>query len=690
MGKKQFIDKKNSISFKLIPGEDGKSVQWVPMKKGRTQQAKELFNEFKQTLGSSISLNEREKKTMSGLERLMDIQRKGGITEEDDDIYFDEEEEEFERDETEEEKKERLHRTCNGYFPDDGYDYSKHIRGLSGKNFMSAFSEDVLQPPKELFESNDKEDVEFEEFEEDEEEEEEEKVVKKKEIQSNELEEEEPIELNNEELPAPFLLKPDFKAYGVEKYGKIDEEISRVIEEEDAKEVDEEEYGEDYDEFFDNIVQEFVMERAEEEVNEEEEEEELTKEKYNKHVDFIESMFGDKKKSKPIDEEVLDIIDEDEEWEEEEEEEIPKKPIKKSVAFNNNKPVPKQQVPSKKQQIVIEEEDDDDDWEEEEEEVKPQPKKSILKTNNNNFLPKDIKKNIKFSEEEILKIIEDDEDGDWEDEDDEEIEEVDPKEAKKAFDEKFETLFKTAYSDDQIGELDDNDPRFKNRKKIDIHQMNDLLEEFFTHQRKQFGAGEFKKSNEITDEELQKIQAELPEGVVVFRKDDLDKQYELTPEERVKRSFAILEKLEKEEENGETEVIAIKEKDSRWDCETILSTYSSIYNHPSVIDDSLGKKKKQIKLSTKTGMPLGVLDNKNMTEEEVTEEDFEDVVNMGQARKKTETKEEKKERKQKMKEMKKQKREQKKTIKDSFKQEERNQQKIFAEPMSRQKVVVKY
>lgn len=46
---------------------------------------------------------------------------------------------------------------------------------------------------------------------------------------------------------------------------------------------------------------------------------------------------------------------------------------------------------------------------------------------------------------------------------------------------------------------------------------------------------------------------------------------------------------------------AKKEKDDRFDCESILSTYSTIYNHPQTISE----KKPVIELSKKSGLPLG-------------------------------------------------------------------------------------
>jgi protein LTV1 len=120
--------------------------------------------------------------------------------------------------------------------------------------------------------------------------------------------------------------------------------------------------------------------------------------------------------------------------------------------------------------------------------------------------------------------------------------------------------------------------------------------------------------------------------------------------------------------------LAPVEKD-KWDCETIVSTYSNLDNHPSIIDMPVNRKKKSttgsmmssmsytdnapsvITLSAKTGMPVGVLASSSaldstpalaeVEEEEEEEEEEEGVLeNKGAARPKKETKEDKKARKQ--------------------------------------------
>eukprot|EP00986_Skeletonema_menzelii_P001133 scaffold305_cov110-Skeletonema_menzelii.AAC.3 len=132
-----------------------------------------------------------------------------------------------------------------------------------------------------------------------------------------------------------------------------------------------------------------------------------------------------------------------------------------------------------------------------------------------------------------------------------------------------------------------------------------------------------------------------------------------------------------------------------WDCESILSTYSNLDNNPVIIGRSKkrkGKKKKgkdlsdeesripeeepvQIKLSNKTGLPLGVFDSHHQSQSPEEdrfgfgESDTFLSINKGEARNKQESKTDKKVRKLTVKEERKICRMQKKMMKEAFKDE---------------------
>jgi len=118
-----------------------------------------------------------------------------------------------------------------------------------------------------------------------------------------------------------------------------------------------------------------------------------------------------------------------------------------------------------------------------------------------------------------------------------------------------------------------------------------------------------------------------------------------------------------------------------WDCESILSTYSNLDNNPVTIGSSGRRKKKsrnpnlgipeetveQIRLSNKTGLPLGVLPSR--FDHEDIGDDTIMSVNRGEARKKGETADEKKARKLGIKRERQISRIQKKVTRDLFNEE---------------------
>lgn len=114
-----------------------------------------------------------------------------------------------------------------------------------------------------------------------------------------------------------------------------------------------------------------------------------------------------------------------------------------------------------------------------------------------------------------------------------------------------------------------------------------------------------------------------------------------------------------------------KDKDDRLDCESILSTYSTIYNHPAMISE----KRPAIELSKKTGLPLGVLGDKPITKKQMDkiEHKITRILPEIPNRSKDETKEERKERKQMVKEHRRERRVEKKINKMAFKYEEKIQ-----------------
>ncbi|CAF5008243.1 unnamed protein product, partial [Rotaria sp. Silwood1] len=135
-----------------------------------------------------------------------------------------------------------------------------------------------------------------------------------------------------------------------------------------------------------------------------------------------------------------------------------------------------------------------------------------------------------------------------------------------------------------------------------------------------------------------------------------DEQIERTAIEKTKK---IAKRLLNEPEKLTTITVDDDEnEDDKWDCETILTTYSNIYNHPKLItQNSINR----IRLSKKTGLPL-TDNNKIKTKEVIINEIHDDENNDKEStnqqtiifeRKKGETSEERRVRKQAVKEIRK-------------------------------------
>ncbi|GAA6017254.1 hypothetical protein JCM10207_003662 [Rhodosporidiobolus poonsookiae] len=148
-------------------------------------------------------------------------------------------------------------------------------------------------------------------------------------------------------------------------------------------------------------------------------------------------------------------------------------------------------------------------------------------------------------------------------------------------------------------------------------------------------------AGETNTSKLDRLRAELQNLDLGDEVDGEDP--ELTARRREKeRILAIVERQWEEETSRKKKdrvpmvhILADRHQD-RWDCETVLSTYSNLSNHPRMLRlrDSMGKKKTplaQIKLDPKTGFPLvdgkTVLDarpNAKKDDDTIMEEDDED------------------------------------------------------------------
>jgi len=131
---------------------------------------------------------------------------------------------------------------------------------------------------------------------------------------------------------------------------------------------------------------------------------------------------------------------------------------------------------------------------------------------------------------------------------------------------------------------------------------------------------------------------------------------------------------------GDLEDMVVEDEPQvKWDCESILSTYSNIYNHPRLIKEP--SKLDRIVVSEKFGIPKHVLGNNKLTERNLDNLNFEteSQVSMRNAppsvRDKSETPEERRNRKLAVREFRKERRIEKKANTTAFKEEKKIQEK---------------
>ena len=196
-------------------------------------------------------------------------------------------------------------------------------------------------------------------------------------------------------------------------------------------------------------------------------------------------------------------------------------------------------------------------------------------------------------------------------------------------DDQFEKIMEE-YDDDQIGELSGDDEGGDRVEKHDWTLMEQAM-------------GELDDTHDFSNLETEKVE-HITDGHV--DDDDIEEVEKYTEPER-----------------------------ERWDCESIISTYSNLYNHPKLITEP-----KPIKLTKRLGIPTDVLKKSGKGEkvdiDMATEADQHPVVN--HSRKKNETKDEKKVRKNAVKEERRNRRFEKKANKLAFKDEQKIQEKILA------------
>lgn len=203
-------------------------------------------------------------------------------------------------------------------------------------------------------------------------------------------------------------------------------------------------------------------------------------------------------------------------------------------------------------------------------------------------------------------------------------------------DDRFEKFYEQ-FDDDEIGALDNAE--LEGYIEPDSKRLEEVIKDYFIQKEK-----ECQKPDQLGPAELPSVKEEDDE------EDDDDADVEI-------------------------ETLVIEPPTERWDCETIISTYSNLYNRPKLIQDP----PKEIRVSNKTGIPLDVLPKRGLTVKQVERMERINDSDLPRAstqpRSQDESVEERRARKQAIKTERKERRSEKKANKLAFKQEKQMQEK---------------
>lgn len=296
-------------------------------------------------------------------------------------------------------------------------------------------------------------------------------------------------------------------------------------------------------------------------------------------------------------------------------------------------------------------------------------------------------------------------------------EKIDRLEAKKQLNSQFDYLMREEYGEDEEQEMEKYENLRSTMDNVAERLEGDLLDDFINIPENLRAHKAFftdmtyeQAVKTIADADLRRIAENLPPDAILLTEETKPTAWvgAVLNSEIVDINLKRLEHnpklgLEASDDEGEYEMLEVEdeEEQKRWDCETILTTYSNLENHPRLISESITlkglakKRKQQIQLSQKSGLPLNVIPTRQKQEEQVEDSedeytDEEEDANEGRARPKKETKEEKALRKKLVKQIKQEKRTQKKAMKEAFKNEEREQTKVLTQQQGSRKIIIKY
>lgn len=242
-------------------------------------------------------------------------------------------------------------------------------------------------------------------------------------------------------------------------------------------------------------------------------------------------------------------------------------------------------------------------------------------------------------------------------------------------DDHFEKIF-AQYDEDQIGPLDMEE--INGYRKENDAVLESALDEFDKLIEKKTYLTETNNTKKVSSN---KLTSSIPKlGIVQEEGENSSHDSSETEIESEDDDDDSSEKTctdgENDHKDKQYEVVRFtrkKVKEDRLDCESVVSTYSNLYNRPAIITEK--SPATEIKLSKKNGLPLGVFTEKAKSKKEIDRIDhkIQRILPEVYPRKPNETKEEKKARKAEVKEHRRIRRVEKKINKMAFKEEQAHQ-----------------
>lgn len=135
--------------------------------------------------------------------------------------------------------------------------------------------------------------------------------------------------------------------------------------------------------------------------------------------------------------------------------------------------------------------------------------------------------------------------------------------------------------------------------------------------------------NEIGALDTEEIEGHMLENsdVLLQYAEEFEREQKKELLDKEKITEKVMERLEVASDEEEVRFVEVEEKE-KWDCETILSTYSNLYNHPKLIKEpqvSQQKNSNKIQIDKHTGIPKNVIGSNKLTAKALSQLDQENT-----------------------------------------------------------------